>query len=320
MAFHALLITRDEDDIIAETLTHFLTWADEVHVFDTGSVDTTWDIVNELSVRDSRIRPVERRELWFSDHLRGYCFDKMRHRLRDGDWIVRTDSDEFYHIAPPEFVAAHLRRSETCVYQEYYDFRMTIEEAEQLSTREAINAERSLPICDRRHYYTAGNYPEPRMCKYRSHMSWSSNYTWPVNAGYLARKRLPIRHYPNRDPRQLQKRMELRRTMIHAGINEGRFARDHHWRMDDWREHLVRPGDAGVFYWKPGDDLPEKWDTKHLPKNSTRAVQRLLHTFAVRALDRLRYGRKPLYIPENLEPAVQEQLRLTMTRLVEEGC
>lgn len=317
MAFHAILITRDEDDIIAETLAGFLTWADEIHVFDTGSVDRTWDIVNDLAGRESRVRPVERRELWFSDHLRGYCFEKMRHRLRDGDWFLRTDSDEFYHIPPPQFVAEHLRRGETCVYQEYFDFRMTREEADRLQDPAAVTEERRKPIAERRTYFTPGDYPEPRMCRYRRHMSWTSNYTWPVNAGFLARKRLPIRHYPNRDPRQLQKRMELRRTMINAGINAGRFGPKHHWREQDWRTHLVEPGQAGVGHWRPGEDLPVVFDQKHLPRPGKRAVQKLLHTFAVRSLDRLRAGPGSLYVPEELEPEVQAALLEAIRQLRE---
>lgn len=316
MAFHAILITRDEDDIIAETLAGFLTWADEIHVFDTGSVDRTWDLVQEVAARDSRVRPVERRELWFSDHLRGHCFEKMRHRLRDGDWFLRTDSDEFYHITPPDFVRDHLRRGETCVYQEYFDFRMTREEAELLQDPAAVAEERQKPIAERRTYYTPGDYPEPRMCRYRRHMSWTSNYTWPINAGFLARKRLPIRHYPNRDPRQLQKRMELRRTMINAGINAGRFGPKHHWREQDWRTHLVEPGQQGVGHWTPGEELPIVFDQKHLPGAGKRAVQKLIHTFAVRTLDRLRAGQGSLYIPEDLEPEVQAALRETLHRLV----
>jgi hypothetical protein len=315
MAFHAILCTRDEDDIIGETLDGFLTWADEIHVFDTGSIDQTWDIVNDLAVKDARIRPVERRELWFSDQLRGYCFEKVRGRLRDGDWFLRTDSDEFYHIPPPEFVRAHLRSGETCVYQEYFDFRMTREEAWRLQDSAEVAADRQKPIAERRTYYTPGDYPEPRMCRYRPHMSWPSTHTFPINAGYVAHKRIPVRHYPNRDPRQLQKRMELRRAMVNAGINSGRFVRQHHWREQDWHAHLVEPGQPGIGHWRPGLELPLVFDQKHLPGKAKRVLQKFLHAFAVRGLDRLRAGRGNLYVPEEMAPDTQAQLRETLRRL-----
>lgn len=315
MAFHAILCTRDEDDIIGETLIGFLDWADEIHVFDTGSVDHTWDIVNELASRDSRIRPVERRELWFSDQIRGYCFDKMRNRLRDGDWFLRTDSDEFYHISPPQFVREHLRNIETCVYQEYFDFRLTHEEAHRLLDPATVAVERLSPIAERRIHYTPGNNPEPRMCRYRKNMSWPSTHTFPINAGYVARKRIPVRHYPNRDPLQLQKRMELRRTMINAGINLGRFAAKHHWRELDWRANLIDPSQLGVGIWKPGEELPTVFDQRHLSGKSKRTVQTILHTFAVYGLDRLRAGHGKLYQPDELAPEVQAALRSALRSL-----
>ena len=56
MRFHALLPVRDEADIIGQCLRHLLTWADAVHVFDTGSVDDTWEIVGDLASRDERVR------------------------------------------------------------------------------------------------------------------------------------------------------------------------------------------------------------------------------------------------------------------------
>lgn len=317
MAFHAILVTRDEDDIIAQSIDRFLTWADEIHVFDTGSVDCTWDIVQDLSKKDSRVRPIEKRDIWFSDSLRGYCFDKVRNRFRPGDWFVRTDTDEFYHIAPPEFVKSHIRKGDGCVYQQYYDFRLTHAEAQKLEDPEKTIAERKLHIEDRRHHYTLGTYFEPRLCRYRRHMSWPPRYTFPINAGFLARARIPIRHYPNRDPRQLRKRMELRRTMTEAAINANRYSSRHPWRESDWKALLVDPIDPGVGFWQRGDALPAAYEEKHLPKKSKRILQKFVHASLVPALDRIRYKRLPVFQPEPLDPAIRLDLQSTLNRLGE---
>lgn len=319
MAFHAILVTRDEDDIIAQSIRGFLDWVDELHVFDTGSVDCTWDIVNDIAASDRRVRPVERRELWFSDHLRGYCFAKVRDRFRHGDWFLRVDSDEFYHIPPPEFVKEHLQRGESCVYQQYYDFRMTHEEAEQLCSNAAIEAERKVPIAHRRNYYTLGHYAEPRLARYRRHMAWPSNFTWPVNAGLLARKRLPIRHYPNRDPQQLKKRMVLRRATTAAGVNRSRFTARHHWHLEDWRTHLVDPSESHVYYWEPGQPLAECWDASHLPGVGKRLIQNVAHRVAVPLLDTLRDRVHDLYQPEAMDQAVQDQLSTAFEQFQQQG-
>ena len=44
--------------------------------------------------------------------------------MRDGDWFLRVDADEFHHIVPPEFVNTRLQRHETVAYHQYYDFRL----------------------------------------------------------------------------------------------------------------------------------------------------------------------------------------------------
>ncbi len=105
MKFHVLLPVRDEADLIRESLMTLLRWADLIHVFDTGSIDDTWQIVTELARHDSRILPIGSEPVYFSEHrVRGYIFDRARHHMVSGDWVVRADVDEFHHISPPDFV------------------------------------------------------------------------------------------------------------------------------------------------------------------------------------------------------------------------
>jgi len=58
--FHALLPVRDEADIVGQSLRHLLTWADAVYVFDTGSVDETWEIVQDFAGKDRRVIPLKK--------------------------------------------------------------------------------------------------------------------------------------------------------------------------------------------------------------------------------------------------------------------
>ena len=48
--------------------------------------------------------------------------------MRDGDWFLRVDADEFHHVPPPEFVRTRLAPHETIVFHQYYDFRLTAAE------------------------------------------------------------------------------------------------------------------------------------------------------------------------------------------------
>lgn len=127
--FHALLVVRDEADILPQTLPALLVWADSVHVFDTGSTDGTWEFVNDTAAREPRLRCVGREEVLFSvGGVTSWFFDRVRGGFRRGDWIVRADADEFYHMPPPDFVRARLSPAEGRVYGAHYDFQFTLGE------------------------------------------------------------------------------------------------------------------------------------------------------------------------------------------------
>ena len=190
--FSALLPVRDEADIIGQCLGHLLTWADAIYVFDTGSVDNTWEIVQDFAVRDKRVVPLKKEPVYYSEtRLRGWMFHQARQKMRDGDWFLRVDADEFYHIPPPEFVKTRMRKCETIAYHQYYDFRLTESEVKAWEEGRETLADRERPIEERRRWYTPSIYSEPRLCRYRETMQWPPTVSFPFNAGFLARERLP---------------------------------------------------------------------------------------------------------------------------------
>jgi glycosyltransferase involved in cell wall biosynthesis len=205
MRFHALLPVREEADIIGQCLQHMLQWADAIYVFDTGSIDNTWEIVQEFAARDKRVIPMRKEPVYFSEtRLRGYMFHIARKQMRDSDWVLRVDADEFHHIAPPDFVKNCMWKHETVAYHQYYDFQLLRSEVDKWDRGEETLADRARPIEDRRRHYTVSVYSEPRLCRYRETMQWPPTVSFPYNAGFVARERLPIRHYPYRDPVQLE--------------------------------------------------------------------------------------------------------------------
>jgi len=105
MLFVCLLPVRDDADIIGQCLQRLLTWADAIYVFDTGSVDDTWEIVQDFAAKDKRVMPLKKDPVYFSEtRLRGWLFHQARQKMRTGDWFLRVDADEFHHVLPPEFV------------------------------------------------------------------------------------------------------------------------------------------------------------------------------------------------------------------------
>jgi glycosyltransferase involved in cell wall biosynthesis len=313
MKFVALLPVRDESDIITQCLDNLLSWADEVFVFDTGSVDETYEIVQDFAAKDRRVKLVGSKAVYFNDCLvRGLLFDKARDGLRDGDWFLRVDADEFHHVSPREFVQSRTSKYEGVVYHQYYDFCLTASEAEDWDCRKQTLADRVRPIQERRRHFIPSVYAEPRMCRYRSSMRWPKTASFPHNAGLVARARLPIRHYPNRDPNQMQRRCLLRSAMIANKENHAFWSNSTtiHWIKSDWRAFIVADDDPRLQYWKPGEPLPELTNINHLGSSLGRLFRfAFYNTVLPGVLDIFRSSWEKDAFPKPIEPEVVDSLR-----------
>ena len=116
-----------------------------------------------------------------------------------------------------------------------YYFRLTTKEVEDYETGKIVlAADRRRPVSDRRRYYKIPDYAEPRMFRYRESMKWPASRTIPFNAGCPARERIPIRHYPHRDPEQMRKRYRLRAAMMKLNAGAGP-----HWKLEDWQKDVL---------------------------------------------------------------------------------
>jgi hypothetical protein len=212
MRLHGLLLTRDDGDIIDECIAHSLSWCDALYVFDTGSSDDTWERANEWALRDSRVVLIRKCKpaVMMSSPLRGYVFNLVRDKLEPDDWLVQQDADEIYHVSPRQFISTQLKPGETAVYNQHFEFRIAGKEVSQWQGGDKSIFDRKKPIAELRRYYNILTHSEPRMFQYRLSMQWGSASAYPWNMGFIARKRIPIRHYPHRDPLSLQVRLTLR--------------------------------------------------------------------------------------------------------------
>jgi hypothetical protein len=142
------------------------------------------------------------------------------------------------------------------------------------------------------------------MFKYRRGMQWSHDASFPFNAGFVSSQRIPIRHYPHRDPEQMARRYQLRAAMMKLKAHAGG-----HWKLDDWRQELVdasgaspasqgemKSGLAGergidtgpLYYWEPAKPFTEMPLANHVPPWRTRLMQRVIHPLLLPILDRRR--------------------------------
>ncbi len=315
MKFVALLPVRDESDIIDQCLDSLLTWADEIYIFDTGSLDDTWERVLSRAAAERRVVPIKKSAVFFSEKtVRGYLFEIARRKLRNGDWFARVDADEFHLLSPRSFIQERLSRGETIAYHQYYNFELLDSEAVPLLDENACNLERRKQIRLRRRHYTISHYSEPRLCMYRDTMCWPASVSFPYNAGYLARCRIPILHYPHRDPTQLARRCLLRAAMMGDSVNRLHWSKPelHHWSEADWTKFL-RPCNApGLLKWKEGEPFAEVHQLDHLRRPPIRLIQRFLHMGPHNLLDRFRHtwlaGTEPQPISLDTQQSLCEAL------------
>jgi hypothetical protein len=182
--------------------------------------------------------------------------------MRNGDWFLRADADEFHHTSPPDFVTLCVDRRESSVWHQYYDFAYTdLDYRNWLAGRETLE-DRLRPISERRRYFKVMVHSEPRMFRYRQTMVWPPNRSCPFSAGLIAENRLPIRHYPNRDPIQMKRRCALRMaTMaVESTIQAGCVAE--HWQQD-WESFISATPDANLQHWEYGAELPVAQRSDH---------------------------------------------------------
>jgi glycosyltransferase involved in cell wall biosynthesis len=304
-----MLPVRGEADIIAQSLEHLLDWADVIYVFDTGSVDATWEIVQEFASKDRRIRPLCKDSVYFSQKLvRGWLFHHARQQMREGDWFVRVDADEFYHISPRDFVKQRMRKHETVAFHQYYNFCLLESEVRDWEAGRETLADRTRPIADRRRWYIPSVYSEPRLCRYRTTMQWPPTAVFPYNAGFLARERIPIRHYPYRDPVQLDKRCHLRAAMMADGTRPAW----HHWAETEWTKFITPDSQRELKYWSPESDLQEVHNENHLSRPHIRMMQWLAHRFMLPMLDHARPTWPNDAFPERVPAEVEAELKREM--------
>jgi hypothetical protein len=325
MRFHGLMVLRDEQDILVENLNHLLSWADTIFILDTGSTDGSWEIVQEMAKKDKRIVPFKQTPYIFSDILRGYVFHQYRDRFDPGDWVLRVYADEFYAVTPPQFVQQRMRPLETAVWLQWYYFRILQHEVDNYESGKVdLQKDRLRPIAERRRYYKISEYAEPRMFRYRRGLRWPETESFPYHAGFVSRQRIPVRHYPHRDPLQMQARFNLRAQMVKLeAVRRG----PDHWKVQDWRAEIMdetgKPGmttrgiaaepgiDTGpLLYWKPGTPWQEQPMTNHLTKPLRRIVQRIMHPALLPILDPRHPGWSPAFEP----PKIPEEMQPRLTR------
>ncbi|MEO7328407.1 MAG: glycosyltransferase family 2 protein [Minicystis sp.] len=204
---HGMCLVRDEADIIAHTLRAASAFCEAIHVYDNGSQDGTWEIVQALAREDRRIRPFRRDTRPFDNAMRGEIWRQEKATSAEGDWWCILDADEIYIDDPRAFLAAvprHQGRVWSASFQYYFtDVDLAAYEDDPCRYADPVPIEQRY-----RHYLN--NWSELRFFRQERELSWveGARYPWPL--GPPCPRRIRLKHFQFRSPPQMQRRLDLR--------------------------------------------------------------------------------------------------------------
>jgi glycosyltransferase involved in cell wall biosynthesis len=258
---HCIALCKNEADVIEVCLREAVKWSDFIYVYDGGSTDGTWEIVQGLN--DPRIIAWKQDGKVFKEGLRAEVFNAFRHQSGKGDWWFQLNVDEFYPESPRTFLA-RVPNGHDFVWGNMVEYVLT--------EKDVMEIDFSLPFeqnMSRLHYYYV-SWSEPRAFRFRDGLQWDINCAWPRHVGAVAKERIIYKHYPCRSPRQLQARWATRKENRERGF-EG-------WKEEGeaWRQTIKKSQD----YLFDDGTSPLIIDESKLPRHLEKPVVRLLkHIF-----------------------------------------
>lgn len=208
MKIFAIMLVKNEADIIKSVIIDAKRWADRIFILDNGSTDGTWEICKSLA--DSIVIPWKQDFRPYSNGLRADVFNEFRREASNGDWwCFKFDADEFYACNPREFLAA-VPKKYHLVAKKLFDYVITKEDVEEYKFTGNFEA-------DKEHIHFLKNtcWMEPRFFRYRNSLKWKFSETshYPKTAGVLCPNLIPVLHYQYRSPMQMQARLNLRNSL-----------------------------------------------------------------------------------------------------------
>lgn len=245
MKIHSLLLVRNEKDIIKHCLINAVTWSDNIYVFDNGSTDGTWEIINELEKKYEQIKIYKQENCLYHNGLRGEIFNYYKEKSKYGDWWCKLDADEIY-VDNPKNILTKISKRYNSVWSSSFQYYFTDNDLE-IYKKDKNHYSDEIPL-DKRYKYYKNNWSEMRFVKHTRNMKWGENDPWPVKIYPVYTKRIKLKHYQFRSPEQIQKRIENRKEAIQKGTG---FL---HEQRKDWVNEVVLKNKKGKKI-----EMPKSW-------------------------------------------------------------
>src|SRR6266700_2966516 len=96
MKIHGICLVKNEADIAEYFLSESVRWCDHIYVFDTGSSDHTWELVQAAAKYFPNIFAFKKSAVQFSNQLPSKVFNQFRSNTTLGDSCSPLYADEIY--------------------------------------------------------------------------------------------------------------------------------------------------------------------------------------------------------------------------------
>jgi hypothetical protein len=222
---YAILVTKDDADVIVEVVRHAASFCDKIIQLDNCSTDGTWELMGELEAEEpDRFVRLRQFDEPFYDGIRAEIYNAYRHELGDGWWMMLAP-DEMMDRDPRPLLAEAAAAGDDAVICWMAQFVFT---SRDRRAWESGRIDPTAPITRRIRSYRV-DWREPRFFRNDPEVVWEDpdlylprpDGTWSVH-----RRRGVLRHYQFRSPDQIQHRIDLRR---------GRFR---HVTAQSWTEEV----------------------------------------------------------------------------------
>jgi glycosyltransferase involved in cell wall biosynthesis len=257
MKIHAMCLVKNEADVLQETLTSAVSWSDYIYVFDNGSDDGTWELVQELAKQHSQIVPYKQDDVLYTNGLLADIFNAYRSNAGPRDWWCRLDGDEFYIDDPRIFLAKIPPQFQT-VMAAIFCYYFTDKDA--ILYRQDPVSYLKLPV-ERRLRYYQNDWAVPRFFRHSDDIVWTRDGGFPEGPAYPVW--IWMKHYQYRSPDQIERRLRTRRRAIEADTGF------RHEALANWSAAVVAaPNISPDFESAQPEFAGTRWEERIFPADS----------------------------------------------------
>lgn len=266
MKIYAISLVKNEVDIIEHCLRSAALWAEKIFVYDNGSTDGTWELVQKLAAEIPVIIAWKQDGKPFYEGLRGEVYEAFHHLAEEGDWwCFRLDSDEIYPYNPADELLK-IEEKYQVVAKESIEYVLTHEDIEEYDFTQLTPVK-----FDKIRYYLPDTYSEVRFFRHRNRLKWEPGRDMPKHMGITSPDRVKVQHFQYRSIPQMINRIIDRKKAREAGYVNWKFAEN-----PDWRSMLFDRSQAHYDNRDNNWHLTDKTNT-YMPPYHVYLAKRILH-------------------------------------------